>query len=98
MSRVDELHARLGDGCVTVLLGGTSGEREVSLRSGANVLAGLERQRIKTRAVDPRRDEWMPDLIDAEPAAVFLARRAVSMTWPFGSTTFTASTLSFMVP
>ena len=40
-------------GKVAVLLGGTSGEREVSLRSGAAVLAALKRQGIDAYAFDP---------------------------------------------
>ena len=40
-------------GKVAVLLGGTSGEREVSLKSGAAVLAALIRQNIDAHAFDP---------------------------------------------
>ena len=40
-------------GKVAVLLGGTSGEREVSLKSGAAVLAALKRQGIDAYAFDP---------------------------------------------
>jgi D-alanine-D-alanine ligase len=40
-------------GKVAVLLGGTSGEREVSLKSGAAVLAALVRQNIDAHAFDP---------------------------------------------
>ncbi len=40
-------------GKVAVLLGGTSGEREVSLKSGAAVLAALKRQGVDAHAVDP---------------------------------------------
>lgn len=40
-------------GKVAVLLGGTSGEREVSLKSGAAVLAALRRQDINAHAFDP---------------------------------------------
>jgi D-alanine-D-alanine ligase len=40
-------------GKVAVLLGGTSGEREVSLKSGAAVLAALKRQNIDAHAFDP---------------------------------------------
>ena len=41
---------------VAVLMGGPSGEREVSLRSGAAVLAALDRGRYEPIAVDVRRD------------------------------------------
>ena len=40
-------------GKVAVLLGGTSAEREVSLKSGAAVLAALQRQGIDAHAFDP---------------------------------------------
>ena len=40
-------------GKVAVLLGGTSGEREVSLKSGAAVLSALMRQGIDAHAFDP---------------------------------------------
>jgi D-alanine-D-alanine ligase len=40
-------------GKVAVLLGGTSAEREVSLKSGAAVLAALKRQNIDAHAFDP---------------------------------------------
>lgn len=39
---------------VAVLLGGTSAEREVSLQSGAAVLAGLREAGIDAHAIDPR--------------------------------------------
>ncbi len=38
---------------IAVLTGGQSSEREVSLRSGANVLAALKRHRLDAIAVDP---------------------------------------------
>ena len=40
-------------GKVAVLLGGTSGEREVSLNSGAAVLVALQRQGVQAHAFDP---------------------------------------------
>lgn len=40
-------------GKVAVLLGGKSGEREVSLKSGAAVLAALQRQGVDVEAFDP---------------------------------------------
>lgn len=42
-----------GFGKVAVLLGGKSGEREVSLKSGAAVLAALQRQGVDAHAFDP---------------------------------------------
>lgn len=49
---------QLRDRRIAVLMGGTSGEREVSLRSGAGVLAALRRQGFDAVEVDPR-----PDLV-----------------------------------
>ncbi len=40
-------------GKVAVLLGGKSGEREVSLKSGTAVLAALQRQGVDAHAFDP---------------------------------------------
>ena len=40
-------------GKVAVLLGGKSGEREVSLKSGSAVLAALQRQGVNAEAFDP---------------------------------------------
>ena len=40
-------------GKVAVLMGGRSAEREISLLSGANVLAGLRRQGVDAHAFDP---------------------------------------------
>jgi len=40
-------------GKVAVLMGGRSAEREISLMSGANVLAGLRRQGVDAHAFDP---------------------------------------------
>ena len=40
-------------GKVAVLMGGKSAEREISLLSGANVLAGLRRQGVDAHAFDP---------------------------------------------
>ena len=37
---------------IAVLMGGTSGERDVSLRSGANVLESLQRQGLQALAID----------------------------------------------
>jgi D-alanine-D-alanine ligase len=42
-----------GLGKVAVLMGGRSGEREVSLKSGAAVLAALQRQGVDAHAFDP---------------------------------------------
>jgi len=44
---------QIGFGKVAVLFGGKSGEREVSLKSGAAVLAALHRQGVDAHAFDP---------------------------------------------
>jgi D-alanine-D-alanine ligase len=54
---MNDFHAsRISDprafGRVAVLMGGTSSEREVSLNSGANVLAALQARGVDARAVD----------------------------------------------
>ncbi|HNZ57651.1 MAG TPA: D-alanine--D-alanine ligase, partial [Methylophilaceae bacterium] len=48
-------------GKVAVLLGGKSGEREVSLKSGTAVLAALKAKGIDAHAFDPR-DKPLHDL------------------------------------
>ena len=47
-------------GCVAVLMGGTSSERDVSLNSGQNVLDGLRRRGVQAEAVD-----GIPALVEA---------------------------------
>lgn len=51
-------------GKVAVLMGGTSAERAVSLKSGAAVLAALQRQQVEADAVDVGKDSLSP-LLDA---------------------------------
>lgn len=41
-------------GCVALLMGGTSAEREISLRSGQAVLAALRRQGVDVVPIDPK--------------------------------------------
>jgi len=45
------MHRKFGK--VAVLMGGTSAERPVSLKSGAGVLAALRRQGVDAHAFDP---------------------------------------------
>ena len=55
---------------IAVLMGGTSAEREVSLRSGAAVMAALEHLGHRVQAVDPNgQDLLLPEAVDV----VFLA-------------------------
>src|SRR5215211_4973287 len=52
MSAKQNLHPQ-SFGKVAVLMGGTSAEREISLMSGQNVLAGLKRKGVDAHAFDP---------------------------------------------
>lgn len=58
-------------GRVAVVYGGNSAEREVSLRSGAAVLAGLERVGVNAVGIDFRGD--VQTLISEQPDLVFIA-------------------------
>ena len=49
---------------VAVLLGGTSGERDVSLLSGAAVLAGLKNKGIDAVAIDTADDGWIQQVAE----------------------------------
>jgi D-alanine-D-alanine ligase len=55
---------------LTVMLGGPSAEREVSLRSGAAVAAALRSRGHTVHELDPRSDDWK---LPAGTQAVFLA-------------------------
>lgn len=57
---------------VVVVYGGTSSEREVSLKSGAAVLAALERQGINVVGYDPR-ERGLTGLEQLAPDKVFIA-------------------------
>jgi D-alanine-D-alanine ligase len=58
-------------GKVALLLGGSSAEREISLRSGQAVFEALQRQGIDARKVDPR-DDGMQALYDGNFDRVFI--------------------------
>ena len=47
---------------IAVLLGGTSGERDVSLQSGRTVSDALQSLGYKVRDVDPADSDWMGQL------------------------------------
>ena len=51
-------------GRVAVVLGGTSTEREISLKTGAAVLAALRRRGVDAHAFDPR-DQLLQELLAA---------------------------------
>ena len=55
---------------VTVMLGGPSAEREVSLRSGAAVAAALRARGHRVHELDPREPGWV---LPAGTQVVFLA-------------------------
>ncbi len=55
---------------ITVMLGGPSAEREVSLRSGAAVAAALRSLGHRVTEVDPRADDWV---LSPDTDVVFLA-------------------------
>ncbi|UYF98522.1 MULTISPECIES: D-alanine--D-alanine ligase [unclassified Halomonas] len=57
---------------VVVVLGGTSGEREVSLKSGAAILEALKRQGINAQGYDPR-EGGLAGLEALAPSKVFIA-------------------------
>lgn len=57
---------------VLVLMGGTSAEREVSLRSGAAVLEGLRKAGHEAQALDFSRD-IIAEMINMHPEVVFIA-------------------------
>ncbi len=59
-------------GKVAVMLGGTSAEREVSLNSGAAVLAALQSRGVDAHAFDPA-ERPLSDLLAAGFARVFIA-------------------------
>ena len=56
---------------VTVLCGGTSGEREVSLNSGTNVVRALETAGYEVSALDPAEPDWIVRLSKDIPDVVF---------------------------
>jgi len=59
-------------GKVAVVFGGTSTEREVSLKTGAAVLAALKRRGVDAFGFDPR-DQLLPELLSAGTDRVWIA-------------------------
>jgi D-alanine-D-alanine ligase len=59
-------------GKVAVVFGGTSTEREVSLKTGAAVLAALRRRGVDAFGFDPR-DQLLPELLSAGTERVWIA-------------------------
>lgn len=60
---------------IAVLLGGTSAERDVSLNSGAAVLAGLREGGIDAHPVDPQE-------VDVAQLKAMGFRRPYCVAWP----------------
>jgi D-alanine-D-alanine ligase len=61
-----------GFGRVAVVFGGSSTEREVSLKTGAAVLAALQRRGVESFAFDPR-EQLLPELLTAGTQRVWIA-------------------------
>ncbi len=61
---------------IAVLLGGTSAEREVSLNSGAAVLAGLREGGIDAYPVGPERSRRDATEVDGLSESVYRATRS----------------------
>ena len=59
-------------GRVAVIYGGTSTEREVSLKTGTAVLAALQRRGVDAYGFDPR-DQLLPELLSMGTARVWIA-------------------------
>tara|TARA_R110002110_G_scaffold91264_2_gene237595 strand:- start:221473 stop:222402 length:930 start_codon:yes stop_codon:yes gene_type:complete len=57
--------------CIAVLLGGTSAEREISLQSGATVVAALQHSGAQVRAIDTAAADWQSELAGVN--CVFIA-------------------------
>ena len=58
---------------IAVLLGGKSGERQVSLRSGARVIAALRRLGADPITIDPISDDWINEMRSESVEIAFLA-------------------------
>src|SRR6056297_2327879 len=58
--------AALRGGCVALLQGGCSAEREVSLNSGVTVQAALDAAGFRVRVVDPAEKGWIEQLGNAD--------------------------------
>ena len=62
---------------VTVLLGGTSGEREVSLASGAACAGALRAEGYEVAEVDTQDADFVSQIVESEPDVVFIALHGV---------------------
>ena len=71
--RVDEVRRKLKGKRIAVLMGGTSGERAVSLRSGRNVLNALRRQGLEAEGLDPADPDFVERLMRGGFDIAFIA-------------------------
>lgn len=62
---------------VTVLMGGNSAEREVSLNSGNAVLSVLLKQGVDAQGIDTGANDFVEQLINTKPDLVFIALHGV---------------------
>lgn len=69
--------SRVKQSRVLVLMGGTSAEREVSLKSGTAVLNALLREHIDAVSVDTGADDFLEQIISANADVVFIALHGV---------------------
>ena len=58
---------------IVVLLGGTSVERAISLKSGNSVACALQGLGHNVVKIDPQDDKWQEQLDEAQPSYVFIA-------------------------
>jgi D-alanine-D-alanine ligase len=71
--RIEEIKRRLKGKRIAVLMGGTSGERAVSLRSGRNVLRALRSHGLDVVEVDPADPDFIHRLIEERIDLAFIA-------------------------
>ncbi len=70
---LEEIKRKLKGRRIAVLMGGTSGERAVSLRSGRNVLRALRSHGLDAVEIDPADPEFVRSLIDGKIDLAFIA-------------------------
>ena len=58
---------------IVVLYGGDSPERDISIRSGENMVQALVHAGIRYTVLDPRNPDWQSDLLAINPCYVFIA-------------------------
>lgn len=58
---------------ITVLMGGKSSERDISIRSGTAVVGALRKKGHDVSALDPKESDFIERLLSLKPDAVFIA-------------------------